>query len=97
MKCGVKTVEENNNLTVYPRKYLRPAVVDTWNDHRIAMCFALLGLRYPGIQLRDPACVRKTFPNFFHKLSVAPPYGPGVVVEDVETGTKLQGEDLIAA
>ena len=95
-QCGVETVEEGNNLTVYPERNPRSADLDTWNDHRIAMCFALLGMRFPGIRLRNPACVRKTFPDFFRKLSAAPPQGPGVDVVDAQTGRKLEGEALIA-
>jgi 3-phosphoshikimate 1-carboxyvinyltransferase len=44
---------------------LRPAAVDTWDDHRMAMAFALAGLRIPGVVIRDPACVSKTWPEFF--------------------------------
>lgn len=44
---------------------LHGAEIETYNDHRIAMAFALAGLRIPGIKIKDPACVAKTFPNFF--------------------------------
>ena len=40
----------------------------TYDDHRIAMAFALLGLRVPGIEIRDPECVAKTFPSYFEAL-----------------------------
>jgi 3-phosphoshikimate 1-carboxyvinyltransferase len=43
-------------------------VVQTYDDHRMAMSFALLGLRVPGIRIADPACVTKTFPTFFQVL-----------------------------
>ena len=52
--------------------------IETYGDHRMAMCFATLGLVVPGIAIRDPACVRKTFPNFFAKLAAPPPAGLGV-------------------
>jgi 3-phosphoshikimate 1-carboxyvinyltransferase len=48
-------------------------------------------LRVPGIRLRNPACVRKTFPNFFAKLA-----GLGVVIQHASAGTRLSGEDLLA-
>jgi 3-phosphoshikimate 1-carboxyvinyltransferase len=44
---------------------LHGAEIETYNDHRIAMAFALAGLRIPGIKIKNPACVAKTFPDFF--------------------------------
>jgi 3-phosphoshikimate 1-carboxyvinyltransferase len=52
----------------------------------MAMCFAMLGLAVPGIRVRDPGCVAKTFPNFFDKLSAAPPAGLGAAIVDPSTG-----------
>ena len=54
------------------------------------MCFAMLGLVVPGMVIRDPACVRKTFPNFFAKLAEL-----GTVIEDAD-GKLLSGEELLA-
>jgi 3-phosphoshikimate 1-carboxyvinyltransferase len=42
-----------------------PIIIETYNDHRMAMAFAVLGLRVPGIQIRNPACVRKSYPTFW--------------------------------
>ena len=47
---------------------MQPAVVQTYDDHRIAMSFALIGLRVAGIEIRDPECVSKTFPDYFTRL-----------------------------
>jgi len=97
-KCGAKVVEEGDTLTVYPSK-LHGAEIETYNDHRMAMCFAILGLKVPGIRLKNPACVKKTFPNFFQKLAAAPPNGLGVEIWEVKDGKrtrKLEGEDLFA-
>jgi len=47
---------------------LHGAEIETYNDHRIAMAFSLAGLRIPGIKIRNPDCVTKTFPNFFDTL-----------------------------
>jgi 3-phosphoshikimate 1-carboxyvinyltransferase len=55
------------------------------------MCFGMLGLRVPGIRLRNPACVRKTFPNFFAKLA-----GLGAGIRDAANGRMLAGDDLLA-
>jgi 3-phosphoshikimate 1-carboxyvinyltransferase len=46
----------------------RPGVVRTYDDHRMAMSFAVLGLRCPGIRIADPGCVAKTFPGFWAVL-----------------------------
>ncbi|MDX1648807.1 MAG: 3-phosphoshikimate 1-carboxyvinyltransferase, partial [Myxococcota bacterium] len=47
---------------------LHGAAVDTYDDHRMAMSFALAGLRVPGVAVRDPGCVAKTWPGFFAAL-----------------------------
>jgi 3-phosphoshikimate 1-carboxyvinyltransferase len=94
-KCGAKVIEEGDTLTVYPSK-LHGAEIETYNDHRMAMCFAILGLKVPGIKLKNPACVKKTFPNFFQKLAAAPPHGLGATILDAKTGRKLTHDELFA-
>ena len=94
-KCGAKVVEEGDTLTVYPSK-LHGAEIETYNDHRMAMCFAILGLKVPGIKIRNPTCVKKTFPNFFQKLAAPPPNGLGATILDAKTGRKLELKELFA-
>ena len=94
-KCGAKVVEEGDTLTVWPSK-LHGAEIETYNDHRMAMCFAVLGLKIPGIKLKNPACVKKTFPNFFQKLAAPPPHGLGATILDAKSGRKLAVEELFA-
>ena len=94
-KCGARVVEAGDTLDVYPSR-LHGAEIETYDDHRIAMCFATLGLRVPGMRIRNPACVGKTFPNFFAKLSQAPPNGLGTAILDGATGRVLQGDELLA-
>jgi 3-phosphoshikimate 1-carboxyvinyltransferase len=100
-KCGAKVVEEGDTLTVYPSKpeELHGAEIETYNDHRMAMCFAILGLKIPGIRIKNPACVKKTFPNFFQKLAGPPPNGLGAEIWEIKNGQrtrKLSGDDLFA-
>lgn len=97
-KCGAKVIEEGDTLKVYPAKpdELHGAEIETYNDHRMAMCFAILGLKVPGIKLKNPACVKKTFPNFFQKLAAEPPHGLGVTILDAKSGRKLTHEELFA-
>jgi 3-phosphoshikimate 1-carboxyvinyltransferase len=94
-KCGAKVVEEGDTLTVYPSK-LHGAEIETYNDHRMAMCFAILGLKVPGIKIKNPACVKKTFPNFFQKLAAPPPKGLGATILDAKMGRKLEMKELFA-
>lgn len=94
-KCGAKVIEEGDTLTVYPSK-LHGAEIETYNDHRMAMCFAILGLKVAGIKLQNPACVKKTFPNFFQKLAAPPPKGLGATILDGKTGRKLDMDELFA-
>jgi 3-phosphoshikimate 1-carboxyvinyltransferase len=93
-KCGAKVVEEGDTLTVYPSD-LHGAEIETYNDHRMAMCFAVLGLKVPGIKIKNPACVKKTFPNFFQKLATLPPKGLGATILDA-SGRKLELNELFA-
>jgi len=97
-KCGAKVIEEGDTLTVYPSE-LNGAEIETYHDHRMAMCFAILGLKVPGIKIKNPACVKKTFPNFFQKVAGPPPNGLGAVIWEIKDGQrtrKLSGEDLFA-
>jgi 3-phosphoshikimate 1-carboxyvinyltransferase len=97
MKCGARVVEEGDTLTVYPAgSELHGAEIETYHDHRMAMCFAILGLKVPGIKIKNPACVKKTFPNFFQKLALAPPNGLGAAILDTSTGRRLEVDELFA-
>jgi len=66
-RLGLRVLTHPDGLTVYPGTP-RGAPVETYNDHRIAMSLALVGLRTPGVLLRNPSCVSKTFPDFFAEL-----------------------------
>ncbi len=97
-KCGAKVIEEGDALTVYPST-LHGAEIETYDDHRMAMCFAILGLKVPGIKIKNPSCVKKTFPNFFQKLADDPPKGLGVEIWEIQNGKRtrrLSGDELFA-
>ena len=89
-RCGARVEETGDTLTVHPGP-LHGADIDTHGDHRVAMCFGMLGLAVPRMRLRDPACVRKTFPNFFAKLAEL-----GAEVLDAGSGAPLTGSALLA-
>ncbi len=96
-KCGAEVLEQGDTLTVFPSENrLHGAEIETYNDHRMAMCFAVLGLKVPGIKIKNPSCVKKTFPNFFQKLAAPPPHGLGVEIRDGRSGRKLGMDELFA-
>jgi 3-phosphoshikimate 1-carboxyvinyltransferase len=66
-RVGAGVHELADGLTIIPAP-LHGAMVETYNDHRMAMSMALIGLRVPGIVLKNPGCVAKTYPGFFEDL-----------------------------
>jgi 3-phosphoshikimate 1-carboxyvinyltransferase len=71
-KLGVRAEEEADGFVIHPGAPV-PGAVDTYDDHRMAMSFALIGLARPGIVINDPGCVSKTFPNYFDVLETLRP------------------------
>ncbi|MBI4762624.1 MAG: 3-phosphoshikimate 1-carboxyvinyltransferase [Chloroflexota bacterium] len=67
-RLGVRVEEHPDGMTIYPCQTFKPASIQTYNDHRMAMAFSLIGLRVEGIVIENPSCVSKTFPNFFEIL-----------------------------
>ncbi|MXZ99539.1 MAG: 3-phosphoshikimate 1-carboxyvinyltransferase [Acidimicrobiaceae bacterium] len=67
-RCGVQAQELADGFAVEPTPAPVGARVRTYDDHRIAMAFSVLGLVVPGIQIENPGCVAKTFPGFFETL-----------------------------
>ncbi len=68
IRLGVRVEEYPDGMKIYPAEEIFPATVRTYDDHRIAMAFALIGLRAPGIVIENPGCVAKTFPKYFEVL-----------------------------
>ncbi|HEY6418531.1 MAG TPA: 3-phosphoshikimate 1-carboxyvinyltransferase [Candidatus Binataceae bacterium] len=66
-KLGAAVEEFDDGLAIQPSQ-LHGGTVETYDDHRIAMSFAVAGLKTSGIRITNPACVAKTFPDFFAKL-----------------------------
>jgi len=67
-RLGVRVEEHEDGMTIYPCQTFQPAIIQTYNDHRMAMAFSLIGLRVDGVKIENPACVSKTFPEFFEVL-----------------------------
>jgi 3-phosphoshikimate 1-carboxyvinyltransferase len=66
-KLGAEVEERADGLTITPGP-LSGCAVDTYNDHRMAMSLALVGLKVPGVVIRNPGCVAKTYPEFWRDL-----------------------------
>ena len=66
-KLGLRIDEKSDGLTIHPG-VMQPAEIETYDDHRMAMSFAVLGLRQPGVRILDPGCTAKTYPGFFADL-----------------------------
>jgi 3-phosphoshikimate 1-carboxyvinyltransferase len=74
-KFGAKIDIEGDAITITPPAALRPAEVETYDDHRMAMSFAVAGTRIGGVAIKDAQCVNKTYPGFFgdlERMAVAP-------------------------
>ncbi len=64
-KVGADVRETTDSITITPPAKLLPATIETYNDHRMAMCFSLVALGGVPIKIMDPACVNKTYPRYF--------------------------------
>lgn len=69
-KLGVRVEEFDDGIRIQPGP-MHGAAIDPHDDHRIAMSFALVGLKQPGVGISNPACVAKTFPDYFDRLAEA--------------------------
>ena len=67
-RTGIQAEEMADGLRIFPG-IPQPAEIQTYDDHRMAMSFSLLGLRVPGIRILDPGCTAKTYPRYFEDLS----------------------------
>jgi 3-phosphoshikimate 1-carboxyvinyltransferase len=61
-------ISNNDTLTITPPAKLTPAAIDTYDDHRMAMSFAIAGTKADGVTIRNIECVNKTYPTFFEDL-----------------------------
>ena len=66
-KLGLQVEEHHDGMTIHPG-VMHGGTVATYDDHRMAMSFALIGLRVPGLKIADPECTGKTYPNYFIDL-----------------------------
>ena len=67
-RLGAEVEEREDGLRIIPAA-LQAAEVETYNDHRMAMSLAIVGLKSPGVVIKNPACTQKTYPEFFSDLA----------------------------
>jgi 3-phosphoshikimate 1-carboxyvinyltransferase len=67
-KLGAHIDEQDDGLSITPPSAMRPATLETYHDHRMAMSLSLLGLKHGEIKILNPACTAKTYPDFFADL-----------------------------
>ena len=67
-RLGVSCEERADSIRIVPGE-VRPAVIQTYEDHRMAMAFSIIGAMAPGIVIDNPLCCRKTFENYFDILT----------------------------
>ncbi|MDR1829279.1 MAG: 3-phosphoshikimate 1-carboxyvinyltransferase [Candidatus Fibromonas sp.] len=72
-KVGAEVITSDDFIKITPPKVIKPAAIETYNDHRMAMCFSLLSLNSPNkkgaeITILNPSCVNKTFPEYFKEF-----------------------------
>jgi len=67
-KLGARVAVDDSSIEITPQNNLRSTAIDTYNDHRMAMSFALAGTKRGGVTIRDIECVNKTYPDFFADL-----------------------------
>ena len=90
-KLGAQVEEGQDFIRVTPAA-LKPAAIDTYDDHRMAMCFALAAFGTP-LRINDPKCVAKTFPDFFERFAAVTKSTPVIAID----GPSASGKGTVAA
>jgi 3-phosphoshikimate 1-carboxyvinyltransferase len=68
-KLGARVEEGADYLVIEPPAHMQAATIDTYDDHRMAMCFSLAAFGGVAVRINDPGCVRKTFPRYFQEFA----------------------------
>lgn len=92
-KLGAEVEEGADYLVVTRPSRLRPAAIDTYDDHRMAMCFSLVSLGGCRVRINDPKCVNKTFPAYFETFAQVARPVPVVAID----GPSASGKGTVAA
>ena len=91
-KLGATVEEGADYIRVTPVAKLKPAAIDTYDDHRMAMCFSLAAFATP-LRINDPKCVAKTFPDYFERFAALTRAAPVIAID----GPSASGKGTVAA
>lgn len=91
-KLGAVVEEGADYIRVTPVEKLKPAAIDTYDDHRMAMCFSLAAFGTP-LRINDPKCVAKTFPDYFERFAGVTKAAPVIAID----GPSASGKGTVAA
>ncbi|MCB1895300.1 MAG: bifunctional 3-phosphoshikimate 1-carboxyvinyltransferase/cytidylate kinase [Zoogloeaceae bacterium] len=92
-KLGAQVDEGDDQLVVVPPPAIRHAAIDTYDDHRMAMCFSLATLAGTAVRINDPKCVNKTFPDYFATFASVGRSVPVIAID----GPSASGKGTVAA
>ena len=92
-KVGATVEEGADHIVVTPPVELQPAAIDTYDDHRVAMCFSLVSLGACRVRINDPKCVNKTFPTYFQAFAEVARPVPVIAID----GPSASGKGTVAA
>jgi len=91
-KVGATVEEGEDYLRITPPVQIKHAAINTYDDHRMAMCFSLAAFGKQGIRINDPGCVAKTFPEFFTALTSVTQAVPVIAID----GPSASGKGTVA-
>jgi 3-phosphoshikimate 1-carboxyvinyltransferase len=96
-KVGATVEEGEDFIRITPPAKIRHASIDTYDDHRMAMCFSLAAFGAEGMRINDPRCVAKTFPNYFTLLHDVVRAVPVIAIDGPSASGKGTVAQLVAA
>jgi 3-phosphoshikimate 1-carboxyvinyltransferase len=96
-KVGAEVEEGADYLCVTPPASLLPAAIDTYDDHRMAMCFSLVSLGGCRVRINDPKCVNKTFPGYFDDFAKVAQPVPVIAIDGPSASGKGTVAERVAA
>jgi 3-phosphoshikimate 1-carboxyvinyltransferase len=91
-KVGAKVEEGADYIRIAPPVQIKHAAIDTYDDHRMAMCFSLAAFGGAGVRINDPNCVAKTFPDYFERFAKVTQAVPAIAID----GPSASGKGTVA-
>jgi 3-phosphoshikimate 1-carboxyvinyltransferase len=91
-KVGATVEEGADYIRITPPAQIKRAAIDTYDDHRMAMCFSLVSFGGAGVRINDPKCVAKTFPDYFERFAKVTQAVPVIAID----GPSASGKGTVA-